>query len=178
MPIAEDQLSELKHAYQVLGVPLDASVLAIKQSYRALLKRWHPDLYSSGTPSHAEAVQMSKLINEAYSAIENAPLRYFVEAFLPAKAKNKQTSSPSSREPAIADVEELPNVERIEFWVRLVLGAVVGALLSWDLVLNFYEQPVILVLGALILILGLGFASVRYGDKLWHAIFRRWWLWP
>jgi hypothetical protein len=178
MPLAEEQLTELKHAYQVLGVPFAASIFTIKQAYRGLVKRWHPDLYPGGTPAQAEAAQMSQFINEAYSVIKGAPLRYYVESFPPAKSKGQRTSPPSSKAPANIDVEELPNVDRIEFWVRFVLGAVLGAFLSWDLVLNFYEQPVILVLGALILILGFGFASVRYGDNFWHSIFRRWWLWP
>jgi curved DNA-binding protein CbpA len=44
MAIAGYQLSDLKHAYQILGVPLFASVPSIKQAHRKLIKRWHPDL--------------------------------------------------------------------------------------------------------------------------------------
>jgi len=78
MPIAMDQLLELKRAYQIPGVPLFASAPSIKQTYRKLVKRWHPDLYPSGTSDNVEATRMTKLINEAYAAIETAPLRYYI----------------------------------------------------------------------------------------------------
>ena len=84
MTMAEDQLAELKHAYQVLGAPLFASASSIRQIYRKLVKRWPPDLYASVTPAYAEATQMTKLINAAYSAIKTAPLRYYIEACPPA----------------------------------------------------------------------------------------------
>jgi DnaJ domain len=66
---------ELKHAYQVLGVPTDASEPAIKRAHRELLMRWHPDHYTPGTPDHDEATKMASMINEAYEAIADAPLR-------------------------------------------------------------------------------------------------------
>src|SRR5690348_13552951 len=67
MPIAECQVAELKRAYQTLGVPFSASALSIKQGYRRIAKRWHPDLYPTGTPAYDEATQMMKRINEAFS---------------------------------------------------------------------------------------------------------------
>lgn len=67
---------KLKRAHQILGVSLFASAPSIKQAYRQLIKRWHPDRYRSGSSSHTEASQMTKLINQAYSEIEHAPLRY------------------------------------------------------------------------------------------------------
>jgi curved DNA-binding protein CbpA len=79
MPIAEYQLSDLKHAYQILGVPLFASIPTIRQAHRKLIKRWHPDLYANKTSDHTEATRMTKLIIEAYAAIQNAPLRYYAE---------------------------------------------------------------------------------------------------
>lgn len=70
MPVTDDQIEELKHAYQVLGAPLSASPSLIKQTYRQLIKRWHPDIYPTGTEAYAEATQMTTLINGAYSEIE------------------------------------------------------------------------------------------------------------
>jgi curved DNA-binding protein CbpA len=42
MPVNDYQLAELRHAYQVLGVPPDTSAPSIKKTYRRLVKRWHP----------------------------------------------------------------------------------------------------------------------------------------
>lgn len=44
MPHVGDQIAEWMAAYRVLGVPLSATALTIKQTYRKLMKRWHPDL--------------------------------------------------------------------------------------------------------------------------------------
>jgi hypothetical protein len=71
----EDEIASLAHAYRVLDVPWDASPRAIKASYRKLVKRWHPDRYRPGTESHTESTLMTRLLNESYARIENAPLR-------------------------------------------------------------------------------------------------------
>ena len=75
MPPRDGEITNLAHAYRVLDVPWDASPRAIKASYRKLVKRWHPDRHRTGTESHAEATLMTKLLNESYARIENAPLR-------------------------------------------------------------------------------------------------------
>jgi curved DNA-binding protein CbpA len=82
--MTEFEIDELRRAYHLLGVSSSASEGSIKRAYRRLTKRWHPDRYASGTPAHAEATQMMKLINQAYSRIANAPLRYY----------NEQTAAP------------------------------------------------------------------------------------
>jgi hypothetical protein len=182
MPIAEDQITELKHAYQILGAPLSASASSIKQTYRKLVKRWHPDLYPSGTPAYAEATQMTKLINAAYSGIENAPLRYYIEACPPAYVRSRQATRPSPNEPSGIRSETLPKTDWLEFWIRFVCGALFGALISVRFFLSRYflfsdEQPAILILGIIGIILGSGFAAARSGDEFWHSQFRRWWMW-
>jgi hypothetical protein len=75
MPPQSAEIENLAHAYRVLNVPWDASPRAIKSSYRKLVKRWHPDRYSPGTESHAESTLMSRLLNDAFARIEEAPLR-------------------------------------------------------------------------------------------------------
>ena len=176
MPIAEDQIAELKHAYQILGSPLSASATSIKQTYRKLVKRWHPDRYRSGTPEYDEATQMTKLINGAYTAIENAPLRYHFDACQPAYVKNRQATRPSRNEPPEARRETLPKTDWLEFWIRFVFGAFWGALLSVRILLLHYDEPGVLIpVAGLILVLG--FAAAQSGDSFWHSLLRRWWLW-
>lgn len=176
------QLTELRRAYQVLGVPTDAAAPSIKHAYRRLVKRWHPDLYANGTPAHVEAAHMTTLINEAYSAIAHAPLRYHVETYPnPTKGKSSPPASPSTSERVRVTAEEIPKTDRIEFWVRFVCGAFFGVFVILDLFFSVMQDSLqfsgALALGALGLILGCGFAAARFGDKFWFAIFRRWWLW-
>jgi DnaJ domain len=177
MPIAESQLSELKHAYQILGVPPSASAPSIKQTHRKLIKRWHPDLYVNGTSDHAEATRMTKMINEAYMAIHNAPLRYYIEPNPLAQASSGQAKRPSTNESTGISIETLPKTDRLEFWVRFVCGALFGILVSFRLALDFFDQPAILATAVAAAIVGLGFAAARYGDKFWYSIFRHWWFW-
>ena len=53
--------------YQVLGVSHDADAEQIKQAYRQLAKKYHPDLH----PGDAEAARRMNEINEAYDLIKN-----------------------------------------------------------------------------------------------------------
>jgi curved DNA-binding protein CbpA len=166
MPVTALQLTELKRAYQILGVPLSASAHSIKHTYRRLVKRWHPDLYSSGTVAYREATQMTRLINEAYSTIEHAPLRYHIEANPLVQKSAGRATRTSADESNGKSAEAFPKTDRLEFWVRFVCGAVFGAFVSFRLVLDFFEHPAILVLGIVGVMLGFGFAAARYGDKV------------
>src|ERR1700722_9271021 len=87
----DGEIENLAHAYRVLDARWDALPRAIKTSYRKLVKRWHPDRHTPGTPGHTEATLMTRLLNEAYTRIENAPLRNgFAD---PAAAYSPQRSS-------------------------------------------------------------------------------------
>jgi|SRR5436309_6362347 len=183
MPENDYQLTELRHAYQVLGVPSDAAAPSIKHAYRRLVKRWHPDLYANGTPAHVEATHMTRLINEAYSAIAHAPLRYHVETYSSqTKEKSNQPPSPSASERIRMTAEKIPKTDRLEFWMRFVCGAFFGVFIIFDMFFSVmpdsFQFSGALALGALGLIMGCGFAAARYGDKFWYSIFRRRWLWP
>jgi curved DNA-binding protein CbpA len=184
MFVSGEELERLKHAYQVIGVSQDASAHSIKQTYRRLVKRWHPDLYVGGTTGSIEATQMTKLINEAYSAIADAPLRYYVDAYHPqVSRRSAQTSSAPTGGPIRVNAEKLPKTDKLEFWVRFVCGALVGIFMCFNLfssLISDFASPnlSLLALGASMAVLGFGFGAARYGDQFWHSIFRRWWLWP
>lgn len=177
MPTVSDRVSEWKHAYQVLGVPLSASAMTIKQSYKQIVRRWHPDLYQEGTPAHAEATQMTKTINESYSLIRNAPLRYHIDAFPNALQREKQVEQDFPIRTPVPSDEPHPRVDRLEFAVRFVCGALLGGLISLRLLLYLYGQPGTLILCMAGTIMLFGFLAARYGDQFWHTFLQRWWIW-
>ena len=57
--------------YSILGVPQGASEEEIKQAYRKLAKKYHPDL----NPGDAEAAEKMQQINAAYDQLLNHPQR-------------------------------------------------------------------------------------------------------
>jgi hypothetical protein len=120
---------------------------------------------------------MAELINEAYTAIESAPLRYYAETDPIADGRSRQAIRPSTNESTGIRSETLPKTDRLEFWVRFVCGALFGALVSLRLVLEFFDQPAVLAVGVVGAILAFGFAAARYGDKFWYSILRHWWFW-
>lgn len=177
MPIPEEQLGDLKRAYQTLGVPLSASAPSIKQTYRRLIGRWHPDRYLNGSPSQVEATHMTQLINQAYSEIKHAPLRYYVGASPLAQEGKTEGTRPSANEPISRNCRPVPEIARLEFRVRFVCGALFGLIVSFRLMMDIFEHPTILALAIAAAVLGFGFAAARYGDKFWYLIFRHWWFW-
>jgi hypothetical protein len=173
MPVLGDEIAEYKHAYQVLGVPHYATARAIKTAYYKLVKRWHPDLYTASTPEHAEATQMSMLINQAHSAIAHAPLRYRSSP----SAVNGTSHKPYSPVTATMRIKIEPlkphRIDRLEFWVRFVCGALFGLFsgVFWALSeMSTAEIPMIAGLGILALTAGFGLAAARYGDKFWYSV--------
>lgn len=62
---------DFKDYYEILGVPLDAEKKVIKQTYRQLAKKYHPDV----NPGNKEAEDKFKTINEAYQVLSDAEKR-------------------------------------------------------------------------------------------------------
>jgi DnaJ domain len=188
MSVSDNRLEELKHAYQVIGVPLHSSAQTIKQSYRQLVKRWHPDLYISNLSAHLEATQMSKLINEAYSTISRAPLRYYVETHSTPPARRYSSNATVAESKTAKPTMENLDTARLEFWIRLVVGAVNGAVFCLVVIggiLEIWDEPStelpvnlsVLALIGLVIIVGSAIVNARFGDKFWHSILKRWWVW-
>ncbi|HPS58731.1 MAG TPA: DnaJ C-terminal domain-containing protein [Spirochaetota bacterium] len=61
----------MKDPYEILGVPKTATDEEIKKAYRALAKKYHPDL----NPDKKEAEQIFKELSIAYKLIENKDAR-------------------------------------------------------------------------------------------------------
>jgi DnaJ domain len=181
MPAPDKQISELQRAYQTLNVPTHATTMSIKKAYRELLKRWHPDVNANGVSTQADANQMTKLINEAYSTIRKAPLRYYSDAT--ERTRTAQRDFRTQSRPRTQTLQPL-NTARIEFWVRFVCGAVLGFFVSLfvavDALTDAAEVQIsgITALGLLLTcMIGFGFVSARYGDRFWQSVIGRWLSW-
>ncbi len=181
MKVGEQPIDRLRNAYQVLDVPETASALAIKSNYRKLVKRWHPDRPATSAATAAEATMVTKLINEAYALIKNAPLRYY--AGLSTKRAEPQHAPQRTPKTKLSSVDDVDlskmffNEKRIEYAVRIVCGmfagAFVGLSVSVDLVRTAPEILVAIAVGAI----GFAAGAVKYGDKFWRGVFGKWFEW-
>ena len=63
--------------YEVLGVSKDADEAAIKKAYRALAKKYHPDM----NPGDKEAEKKFKEASEAYAVLSDAEKRRQYDQF-------------------------------------------------------------------------------------------------
>src|SRR5579859_2124591 len=175
----EDQaIEKLKKAYRVLGVPEVASALTIKSSYRKLIKRWHPDRPATSAATSAEATMMTKLINEAYSLIENAPLRYYVgeEARLHTGTKGYPRAREKRGVESLSDAEVALIEKRSEYAIRILCGALSGALIG-VIVMDLMRSDGELFGATVVCAIAFGAGAVRLGDKLWREVFGIWWKW-
>ena len=60
---------ELRSAYAVLGLQPGASLQEVKQQFKTLVRRWHPDRFANDPQGKAEANDRLRVINQAYSTI-------------------------------------------------------------------------------------------------------------
>lgn len=194
------EIVNLAHAYRVLDVAWDASPRAIKESYCRLVKRWHPDRQPNDTENHADSTLMTRLLNEAYARIPDAPLRKgFAAPFSAGRAPRSRTGGEASGDPSGGTREEdiprdsplnaaeyyriMENARRAGarddaarpfdwggFAVRFVLGALFGALVSFRVVIDLWSGPGLVPEGIAVTILFCAFASGFGGEAFWRAI--------
>ena len=62
---------DYKDYYEILGVPPDAEKKDVRQTFRQLARKYHPDL----NPGNKEAEEKFKTINEAYQVLSDAEQR-------------------------------------------------------------------------------------------------------
>jgi hypothetical protein len=119
---------------------------------------------------------MAKTINESYASIKGAPLRYYAgEASL---TQEKLRGAHSASSPAFAVRQDAPpKTDWLEFWVRFVCGFLFGAFAGIRVWLYFLDSWGAFVAIDLAVAAGCGLAAARYGDKFWHSVLGRWWMW-
>lgn len=179
MTTDDPAIEKFKKAYRVLDVPEAASALAIKANYRKLIKRWHPDKPATSAATSAEATMMTKMINEAYSLIENAPLRYY---------EHRTTAKATSHKPwyrarekrgveSLSDAEVALIEKRSEYAVRIICGILCGAFVGLTFAVDLVKSDVEIFGAAVVCAIGFGAGAVKLGDKLWREVFGIWWKW-
>jgi len=200
MAQAGGEIVNLAHAYRVLDVPWDATPRTIKESYRKLVKRWHPDRQPTDTESHTDATLMTRLLNEAYARIQDAPLRKgFAAPFSSGRAAHGDSDGWAHTDASGAGRDEyvprdspldaaeyyriMENARKagarddaarpfdwLGFAVRFVLGALFGALVSFRVMIDLWRHPSLVPVGIAVTILFCGLASGFGGDAFWRAV--------
>ena len=173
MPLySEKELFELRQAYGVLQVEFEASALVIKQAYRRMAQRWHPDKWPADSPEQRQATEKMSRINSAYRLIRHAPLRYHVSTHpkISEKAATQRKAESSRPAPEYARIND-----RAEYAIRFAFGAVFGLLVAAKLALLGLPGAAFYLVGAPLVC---GWLAMRYGDDFWYyALERFWWLW-
>ncbi len=96
-----------RNYYKILGIEPTDDENKIKQAYKKLVKRWHPDV-NNNSP---ESKQMMKDLNEAYEILSDYRLRNEYNKVMFGSVKGKKNnipnySSASSYKPASPEVRE------------------------------------------------------------------------
>ena len=177
MTVDEQPIEKLKKAYRVLDAPVTASALAIKSNYRKLIKRWHPDRPTTQAATASEAVMMTKLINEAYGLIGNAPLRYYAGNEAARAAKPRATENTMRSVNGVDLSKMFFNEKRIEYAVRIVCGSVSGMFVGLAISVDFFRTAPETLTAIAIGAVGFGWGALKYGDKFWRFVFGRWFMW-
>jgi replication fork clamp-binding protein CrfC len=68
-PKTQVEIDKIARAYKILGLQPTASVAEVKQAYKTLVKKWHPDLFVNQPQMQKQAQEKMRLVNEAYNIL-------------------------------------------------------------------------------------------------------------
>ena len=152
-------MDTVRAAYRLIGVPPESSPLRIKRAYRELAKTWHPDKFPPGTHHHEYAAERMRDVNEALRVIRHAPLRYQFDTISTADGLHGREQR---RRRQVTD--------RLEYSVRVVCGALFGAVFSLTMIRHGIPLDVAFVVPVIT-----AAAAVIFGDAFWRLALRLWW---
>jgi DnaJ-domain-containing protein 1 len=61
---------ELRRAYAVLEVPFGSDFATVRKSYRALMRKYHPDRHAGSPEKQKSATELAQKLTQAYELIE------------------------------------------------------------------------------------------------------------
>ncbi|MTJ13736.1 dynamin family protein [Anabaena sp. UHCC 0187] len=70
-PKTPAQKDEIARAYIVLGLQPTAAFKEVKQAYKTLVKKWHPDLFVNQPQMQKQVQEKMRLVNEAYNILND-----------------------------------------------------------------------------------------------------------
>jgi curved DNA-binding protein CbpA len=105
-----------KDYYSILGVSVDSEDVVIHAAYRALMRRYHPDI----NQTH-EGAKRSQSINEAYDVLRDPARRATYDSA--ANAHRKTAGPPPSPEPPKHEEAVDPPNRRLNPWRKYVAAA-------------------------------------------------------
>jgi hypothetical protein len=130
----------------------------------------------TGGSMAAEATLMTKLINEAFALIQNAPLRYYAGRNAPGSFK--QNVAPERKSINEVDLPRMFfNEKRIEYAVRVACGAISGAFVGLAFSVDIFREDIEIVAAIILCAIGFAAGAVKYGDRFWRMVFGNWWMW-
>lgn len=65
-----DPQDELRQAYAALEVPFGADFATVRKSYRALMRKYHPDRHTGSAEKQRAATELAQKLSAAYAVIE------------------------------------------------------------------------------------------------------------
>jgi hypothetical protein len=90
-----------RNAYATLELSPSASPAEVREQYKRLVRRWHPDQFVDDPQGQADAARQMRQINVAYALIQEATAREdrpVPPASSPAGSPGEQRGAPLSRE--------------------------------------------------------------------------------
>ncbi|WP_071191408.1 dynamin family protein [Trichormus sp. NMC-1] len=68
-PKKQAEIDKIVRAYKILGLQPTASFDEVKQAYKTLVKKWHPDLFVNQPQMQKQTQEKMRLINDAYNIL-------------------------------------------------------------------------------------------------------------
>ncbi|WP_413174653.1 dynamin family protein [Anabaena azotica] len=70
-PKRQADKDQIIRAYKILGLQPTASFAEVKQAYKTLVKKWHPDLFVNQPQMQKQVQEKIRLVNEAYNILDD-----------------------------------------------------------------------------------------------------------
>lgn len=120
-------MSEARHAFECLGLPVTATAVEVKRAYRRLVAQWHPDRYLQDSLQQRQAQERLKEINGAYAdCLAQIGRRRSNRQGMPVGTVKKPPQPPKPSPPVQTKPEAASAEAPLPQWPNLILFALLG----------------------------------------------------